>query len=135
MSTILVPDGLLTGVAEMDVQHDRLFHEIQQAKDALLAVSEGQGEGLALLSRLAESLERHFLWEEASARVHGIPFADHARDHARIGAFVRAKLNELNTGECNIPALMVFMDRCFETHVLHHDLKLGRDLLAAQALE
>jgi hypothetical protein len=29
---------------------------------------------------------------------------------------------------------MVFMDRCFETHVVHHDLKLGRDLLAAQAL-
>ena len=66
---------------------------------------------------------------------HGIPFAEHARDHARIGAFVRAKINELNSGECNIPALMVFMDRCFETHVVHHDLKLGRDLLAAQALE
>lgn len=135
MSAILVPAGLLTGVAEMDVQHDRLFHEIQQAKDALLAASEGQGDGLALLTRLAESLDQHFVWEEESARAHGIPFADHAKDHARIGAFVRAKLKELNSGECNIPALMVFMDRCFETHVVHHDLKLGQDLLAAQAPE
>jgi len=135
MSAILVPTELLTGVAEMDGQHDRLFHEIQQVKDALLAVGDGQGDGLALLSRLADALDQHFVWEEESARVHGIPFADHARDHARIGAFVRAKIKELNSGECNIPALMVFMDRCFETHVVHHDLKLGQDLLAAQVPE
>ncbi len=135
MSAILVPTGLLTGVAEMDGQHDRLFHEIQQVKDALLAATDGQGDGLAMLSRLAEGLDQHFLWEEESARTHDIPFADHAREHARIAAFIRAKINELNSGECNIPALMVFMDRCFETHVVHHDLKLGQDLLAAQALE
>ena len=135
MSAILVPTGLLTGVAEMDGQHDRLFHEIQQVKDALLAATDCQGDELAMLSRLAEALDQHFLWEEESARTHDIPFADHAREHARIGAFIRAKINELNNGECNIPALMVFMDRCFETHVVHHDLKLGRDLLAAQALE
>lgn len=133
MSAILVPTGLLTGVAEMDGQHDRLFQEIQQVKDGLLAAGDVQGDGLALLSRLADDLDRHFMWEEESARANGIPFADHARDHARIGAFVRAKIRELNRGECNIPALMVFMDRCFETHVVHHDLKLGRDLLASQA--
>ncbi|MGB8543913.1 MAG: hemerythrin domain-containing protein, partial [Azonexus sp.] len=90
MSAILVPTGLLTGVAEMDGQHDRLFHEIQQVKDALLAAGDAQGDGFALLSRLADELDQHFKWEEASARAHGIPFADHARDHARIGAFVRA---------------------------------------------
>ena len=133
MSAILVPTELLTGVAEMDSQHDRLFQEIQQVKDGLLAAGDVQGDGLALLSRLADDLDRHFMWEEESARANGIPFADHARDHARIGAFVRAKIRELNRGECNIPALMVFMDRCFETHVVHHDLKLGRDLLASQA--
>ena len=133
MSAILVPTELLTGVAEMDGQHDRLFQEIQQVKDGLLAAGDVQGDGLALLSRLADDLDRHFMWEEESARANGIPFGDHARDHARIGAFVRAKIRELNRGECNIPALMVFMDRCFETHVVHHDLKLGRDLLAAQA--
>ena len=133
MSAILVPTELLTGVAEMDGQHDRLFQEIQQVKDGLLAAGDVQGDGMALLSRLADDLDRHFMWEEESARANGIPFADHARDHARIGAFVRAKIRELNRGECNIPALMVFMDRCFETHVVHHDLKLGRDLLASQA--
>lgn len=133
MSAILVPTELLTGVAEMDGQHDRLFQQIQQVKDGLLAAGDVQGDGLALLSRLADDLDRHFMWEEESARANGIPFADHARDHARIGAFVRAKIKELNRGECNIPALMVFMDRCFETHVVHHDLKLGRDLLASQA--
>jgi len=135
MSTILVPTGLLTGVAEMDGQHDRLFHEIQQVKDALLAAVDGHGVGLALLSRLADGLDEHFAWEEDSARAHGIPFADHTREHARIAAFIRAKISEMNSGECNIPALMVFMDRCFETHVVHHDLKLGQDLLAAQALK
>ena len=68
MSAILVPTGLLTGVAEMDGQHDRLFHEIQQVKDALLAAEDAEGDGFALLSRLADELDQHFMWEEESAR-------------------------------------------------------------------
>ena len=79
-------------------------------------------------------LYRKLVGEEAAARQSGIPFESHAREHAKIGAFVRAKIVEVSSGDCNIPALMVFMERCFETHMVHHDLKLGRQLLPAEAL-
>jgi hemerythrin-like metal-binding protein len=135
MSKILVPAELLTGVDEMDGQHEHLFDEMRQVKEAFLAVEADQGAALTLMSRLAEDLDAHFAWEEAAARASGIPFESHAREHAKIGAFVRAKLGEISSGDCNIPALMVYMERCFETHVLHHDLKLGHDLLPAEALD
>lgn len=57
----------------------------------------------------------------------------HFKEHRKITAFVQAKVGEVSRGECNIPALMVFMERCFETHVAQYDLKLGHDLQAAHA--
>ena len=135
MSERLVPAELLTGVAEMDGQHERLFDEMRQVKEAFLAVEADHGAALQLMSHLAGDLDAHFAWEEAAAREIGIPFESHIREHAKIGAFVRAKIVEISKGECNIPALMVFMERCFETHVVHHDLKLGRDLQPVAALD
>ncbi|HQU77862.1 MAG TPA: hypothetical protein PLU47_00185 [Azonexus sp.] len=128
MAEVLVPTELLTGVGEMDAQHDHLFHEMEKVKNALLAVSDDGDDGLLLLSGLAEDLAQHFVWEEEAARKHGVPFGEHAREHARIIAFVRAKIAEIDKGVCNIPALMVFMERKFESHVVHFDLMLGRAL-------
>lgn len=133
MTEMLVPTELLTGIAEMDGQHDRLFQEMLQVKNALLAVSDDDAHGLALLSRLADDLVRHYAWEEAAARRYGVPFADHAREHSRMAAFVQAKIDEIERGVCNIPALMVFMERKFESHVAHFDLQLGLALQAARA--
>jgi len=131
MTDRLVPTVLLTGVAEMDGQHDQLFFEMQQVKNALLARSDVDEDGLLLLSRLAEDLDRHFAWENEAARAHGIPFEGHAREHARIAGFVRGKIAEIRNGQCNVPALMVFMERSFESHVANFDLVLGRALRAA----
>lgn len=135
MSKVLVPAELLTGVDEMDGQHEHLFDETHQVKEVFLAVEADHGAALTLMSRLVEDLDAHFACEEAAARASGIPFESHTREHAKIGAFIRAKIGEISSGECNIPALMVYMERCFETHVVHHDLKLGRDLQPAEALE
>ncbi len=128
---MLIPTELLTGVAEMDGQHEHLFLEMQKVKNALLLVADDHGEGLRLLSALARELETHFVWEQLEAARYGIPFENHAKEHARIGAFVRAKIREIEGGDCNIPALMVFMERQFESHVVHHDLKFGLALRAA----
>ena len=49
MTEVLVPVELLTGVGEMDAQHDHLFHEMQKVKNALLAVSGDDEVGLSLL--------------------------------------------------------------------------------------
>jgi hemerythrin-like metal-binding protein len=134
MNEIHMPTALLSGVAEMDDQHDRLFNEIVQVKCALLEVAGDHADGLALLSRFAEDLDAHFAWEEEAARAKGIPFDEgHFKEHRKITAFVQAKVGEVSRGECNIPALMVFMERCFETHVAQYDLKLGHDLQAAHA--
>ena len=134
MNAIHMPTALLSGVAEMDDQHDRLFNEMVQVKCALLDVAGDHADGLALLSRFAEDLAAHFAWEEAAARAEGIPFDEsHIKEHHKITAFVQAKVGEVSRGECNIPALMVFMERCIETHVVQHDLKLGHDLQVAHA--
>lgn len=135
MSENLVPAELLTGVAEMDGQHERLFDEMRQVKEAFLAVAADHGAALQLMSHLADDLDAHFAWEEAAARQIGVPFEAHTQEHARIADFVRAKIGEISSGDCNIPALMVYMERCFETHMVHHDLKLGRQLRPAEALD
>lgn len=132
MNEIHMPTALFSGVAEMDDQHDRLFNEIVQVKCAFLEVAGNPADGLALLSRFADDLVAHFAWEEATAKADGIPFDEsHFKEHRKLTAFIQAKVGEVRRGECNIPALMVFMERCFETHVAQHDLKLGRALQAA----
>ena len=133
MNDVHMPTELVSGVAEMDAQHDRLFNEIVQVKCTLLEVAGDRKDGLALLSRFADDLITHFGWEEETARAAGIPFDDaHIKEHRKITAFIQAKVGEVSRGECNVPALMVFMERCFETHVVQYDLKLGHALQAAQ---
>lgn len=134
MNMNFVPVELRTGVDAMDGQHEHLFGQMAQVKEAFLADVPDHEAGLVLMSRLVKDLDEHFHWEEQEARERGIAFESHTREHAKIGAFVHAKIAEIKDGECNIPALMVFMERCFENHVLHHDLKLGRALLPADAV-
>ena len=130
MSAIHMPTELVSGVAEMDRQHDQLFNQIVQVKCAFLEV-EDDHDGLALLSRFAEDLIAHFAWEEEIARIQGVLFEEgHIKAHRQMTAFIRLKVVEVSRGDCNIPALMVFMERCFETHVVQYDLKLGHDLQA-----
>ena len=112
MSAIHMPTELVSGVAEMDRQHDQLFNQIVQVK-------------------CAEDLIAHFAWEEEIARIQGVLFEEgHIKAHRQMTAFIRLKVAEVSRGDCNIPALMVFMERCFETHVVQYDLKLGHDLQA-----
>lgn len=134
MTEMLVPTELLTGVGEMDAQHDHLFHEMQKVKNALLADASDGADGLHLLSGLAEELAQHFAWEAAAAKARGVPFGEHAREHARMIDFIDNKIAEIDRGACNIPALMVFMERKFESHVVHYDLTLGRALKDAITL-
>lgn len=131
MTDLLVPTELLTDVAEMDAQHDHLFNTMLQVKNALLSVSDVDEQGLSLLAQLLEELLEHFAWEQDAARANSIPFEHHAREHARIAAFVRGKIPEIRSGRCNVPALMVYMERSFESHVVHFDLGLGAALRAA----
>ena len=133
MAEMLVPIELLTGVGEMDAQHDHLFLEMQKVKNALLSDADHDADGLRLLSGLAEELAQHFVWEEEAAKRCGIPFGEHAREHARMIHFIDNKISEIDRGVCNIPALMVFMERKFESHVVHYDLMLGRALKEAAA--
>ena len=131
MRAIHMPSELVSGVAEMDRQHDQLFNEIVLVKCALLEVEDDHEDGLALLSRFAEDLIAHFAWEEETARLQGVRFEEgHIKAHRQMTAFIRTKVAEVSRGDCNIPALMVFMERCFETHVVQYDLKFGHELRA-----
>jgi hemerythrin len=131
MTESFVPTELLTGIDEMDAQHDHLFSSMFRVKNALLSVSYVDEQGLSLLAQLLDELLEHFVWEQEAALANGIPFESHAKEHARISAFVRGKIPEIRSGRCNVPALMVFMERSFESHVAHFDLGLGTALRAA----
>ena len=135
MSGNFVPIELITGVGDMDAQHEHLFSEIERVKNAFLAVSGDSSEGLQLLAALADDLVRHYAWEEAAARRHGIAIPEHEREHARMARFVVAKIAEIEQGICNIPAFMVFMERKFESHVAQFDVRLAKALQAASGRE
>ena len=135
MVQTLVPLELMTGVQDMDAQHDHLFQQMARVKEAFFAVSEDSTEGLQLLSQLADDLVRHYAWEAAEAKKLNAPFGEHAREHARMAAFVEAKIGEIERGTCNIPALMVFMERKFESHVAQFDVRLAKALQAASGRE
>lgn len=135
MTDILLPASLMTGIGELDGQHDHLFQEMQLVKNAFLSVSEDEdadyAHGILLLTHLSESLAEHFAWEARMAQEHGIPFAEHAKEHVRMSNFVRRKIGEILYDRSSISALMVFMERMFESHVSHFDLALGQALKAA----
>ena len=62
--------------------------------------------------------------------------AQYSQELWKIAQMVQAHpalMAEFDRGSCNIPALMVFMERKFESHVSHFDMSLGRALRDAAA--
>ena len=130
MTVAMLPDALQTGIAELDTQHENLFRLIRDVKTSLLDADHDQGCAMSLLADLAIELAMHFAWEEQAAGEIGMPFASHAREHQRIKRFLLSRTEECVQGRCNIPALLVFLDRQFESHVTHYDQALGLSLHA-----
>lgn len=130
MSTteILLPNELHTGVTEMDAQHEALFSSMQTIKAALMTPDADLDAGMRQLAQLQADMAAHFAWEEQAAAADAIPFNEHAAEHRRLLALMDKKIAEARTGSGNIPALLVFLDRCFEMHVTHFDQSLGRQL-------
>lgn len=128
MGYVELPKELETGVFDMDAQHEEIFGQMHQLKALLMGRDEMDALSFAHLTQLAIDMAMHFAWEEQAAAESGIPFADHTREHERIKKFLLAKAREFEEGECNIPALLVYMDRKFESHVAYFDQPLGRRL-------
>jgi hemerythrin-like metal-binding protein len=130
VAVAMLPDELQTGIAELDTQHENLFRLIQDVKSSLLGSGHDQTCAMSLLADLAIELAMHFAWEEQAASEIGMPFANHTREHQRIKRFLLSRTEECVRGRCNIPALLVFLDRQFESHVTHYDQALGQGLHA-----
>lgn len=127
----MLPCELQTGVSEMDSQHENLFHQIQALKSMLTSPEADEDKGLAILRALDSDMAEHFLWEEEEAARIGIDFDEHTLEHHKILALLNTRIAELQNGNGNIPALLVFLDRLFEMHVTHFDQTLGAELRAA----
>ena len=121
----LLPNELHTGVSDLDAQHEGLFSEMQAIKNALMSPDADIPAGLRRLTQLELDMASHFAWEETQAAALAIAFAAHAAEHQRLLALMHSKIAEAHTGAGNIPALLVFLDRCFEMHVKHFDQSLG----------
>lgn len=120
-----LPNELHTGVADLDSQHEGLFGEMQAIKTALLSQQADLAEGMRRLVQLEIDMANHFAWEESEAARHAIAFAAHTAEHQRLLMLMGKKIAEARDGAGNIPALLVFLDRCFEMHVKHFDQSLG----------
>lgn len=131
MGHVELPKELETGVVDMDAQHEEIFGQMHELKALLMGREALDAHSFALLTQLAIDMAMHFAWEEQAAAENGIPFAEHTREHERIKKFLLAKAREFEEGECNIPALLVYMDRKFESHVAYFDQPLGRRLREA----
>lgn len=130
MAELQLPKELATGVLEMDDQHEDIFRQMHEVKSRLMERETLDAESFALVSQLAIDMAMHFAWEEQTAAEAGIPFAEHTREHERIKKFLLTKASQVEQGECNIPALLVYMDRKFETHIVYFDRPFGRQLQA-----
>lgn len=130
MAELQLPKELATGVLDMDDQHEDIFRQMHEVKSLLMERATLDAESFAQVSQLAIDMAMHFAWEEQTAAEAGIPFAEHTREHERIKKFLLTKACQVEQGECNIPALLVYMDRKFESHIVYFDRPFGRQLQA-----
>lgn len=97
MSDPTLPDGLSTGILDMDVEHGLQVALVEAFRSA---VAEGRGadETDAILQRLEDYTNSHFLAEQLLMRLHSYPgYEAHLHEHDRLAQALRL-LRERHAG-------------------------------------
>ncbi|WP_300337894.1 hemerythrin family protein [Accumulibacter sp.] len=123
--TGLLPEALLIGVPEIDVQHEEIFCRIE----ALKAKSFGSGPpSLDGFESLLDYLEWHFASEERLALQRGVDFADHARVHQENLQTLRKTLRAVRDGSRDVHSFLRYIEYWFERHITEEDKPFGDSL-------
>ena len=118
----LLPAELVTGLPDIDAQHEAIFGRLVAIKDLCLNHRHLPGsEAEALLQALRE----HYEAEEKLAAAMGRDFSEHARQHEIMLLAAGKTLKEVVEGRANVFALLRYLDYWFERHIADDDALLA----------
>ena len=119
-------------IDEIDRQHKVLVNLIRELQEAMW---EGRGRAFqsTLIDRLAAYVEVHLSYEETMMRENDYEFLDeHAEQHRQSADQVRELQQKIHDAEPISNAyLMLFLRNWLYVHIMQHDQKFARTLLAA----
>ncbi len=121
----LLPDALLVGVPEIDVQHEEIFVRIESLKDACFGNDAPPFDDCADLLRFLAS---HFETEETLARKARLEFSSHTQAHQTNFSALNRALEEVRSGARDVHSFLRYFEFWFERHILDQDKPLGLSL-------
>lgn len=129
-SRALLPELLILGIPEVDVQHEGIFYRIENLKYLCIESSELPR---AAIEELLTYLREHFLTEEAIAQAAQLEFADHAELHRQtlttLGRYAALVLN----GRRDVFSLLRYLEFWFERHIREEDQPFAASWLETSA--
>lgn len=124
----LLPELLVLGIPQVDVQHDGIFCRIEHLKFQCI---ESNALPRPVVEELLAYLDEHFRTEEAIAATAGVDFAEHAALHRQtletLGGWAERVLNE----EQDIFSFLRYLEVWFERHIREEDQPFAEAVLAA----
>ena len=127
--TGFLPAALVTGEAEMDVQHEQIFGSIESLKTLAFETNTLPVEKVhALIDFLAE----HFATEERLAQAAKIEFLVHGQEHARNLRLLKKAVGELENGKLDRHTFLRYIEYWFEQHIADFDKRFAARLVEAK---
>lgn len=134
MGTLHWDQSYSVNIAELDLQHERLFRTVAELESAL---EKGGADTLIneILEKVVEHTIDHFATEEALMEEHGFPgLAAHCNEHSMLSQ----KLTQFNlshmAGRPDVPAaLLDFLQTWLREHIVKSDKQYGEFLSAREA--
>ena len=126
MSLFIWKPEYSVGCAEIDQQHEKLFHMADELHRAML---EGRAREavVGLLKRLVAYTEYHFASEELLMQATGYTgYLAHRLEHVKLTEQVLEYQKKMSRGETPMPVeMMKFLADWLKYHIQGSDLKLG----------
>lgn len=123
----LLPEQLILGIPEVDVQHDSIFCRIENLKFLCLETNALCPSGMA---GLLAYLDEHFRTEERIARMAGIDFAKHAGQHTKTLLVLSGWSQQVLSGRYDLFSFLRYLEVWFERHIREEDTPFARQVLA-----
>ena len=122
-------------IAELDLQHQRLFRIIQELRRSV-AAGEGHAVVEAAIARVVNYTIEHFATEESFMEEHGFPTAaEHRLEHNVLTLEINKLQNEHEAGNAEAAMkLLEFLQRWQVEHILRADMQYA-EFVAAKAAE
>jgi hemerythrin-like metal-binding protein len=129
MSLFVWKRDYAVGCAEVDEQHERLFHMADELHRAMLE-RRGKEALASLLKRLLAYTEYHFASEERLMQETGYTgYLPHRREHVKLTEQVLEYQNRMSGGESQIAIdLMKFLSDWLKHHIQGSDVKFAAHL-------